>query len=577
MCIFNFNYGLVVEIVGWKKMNHLLFVRYHLLNMSDRYEELTETGEEHKIIVDPVGLISEIINNIADPRDIIRELISNAASKEVGAKKIKIRVYESDMGLAITVVDDGHGMNYTNDPKNPGKLDKFLNAAQGKQAGFESDEFGAKGFGTKLLYNAERVEVETWDGGENAYRVILNEPRKNILDAKKLSTPIVSKVSLAVLNIKEKGTSITVKGWGGITSITRDFKVERLERFLRYYTVIGYTKIEKRNESLPEFELQIGGQLKVLNAGFPYIISDSKGDAKTVDFGPITIEKKTTLGKVVRITLKGGVTTETGKFDLTEDRGGVWLSVNGIPYFKLATNRYSRKLNMTDDFVRFVVECDDVRLNLARSDFSYDETYDALEDALNEAFSQIKEDSKFLKFYENRYMERRISMQQRMNEKKEEFSSEDKKYVWHKNKMVMAKPESEYDTAALLWILEGMDVLPFAKFKTLQYPGYRGGIDMLVNIQEEPDKEEKICAYAELERFFSNLIKHKHDIGQMTLAFCWKADPSKVNLGKLVQTKKPYKYVYNRGDISIPVFEISSFPEIFVGTKKEAKDNYESI
>ncbi|MBM3911141.1 MAG: sensor histidine kinase [Thaumarchaeota archaeon] len=543
--------------------------------MPDRID-FTETGEEHKMIVDPVGLISEIINNIADPRDIIRELISNAASKEVGAKKVKILVYESEKGLAITVDDDGRGMNYTNDPKNPGRLDKFLNAAQATQAGFESDEFGAKGFGAKLLYNAERVEVETWDGGENGYRVILNEPRMSILDQKILCKPLVSKVSPALLDRKGKGTSIIVKGWAGNTAIPKDFKLDRLERYLRYYTVVGYTKLQKRNESLPEFELQIGAQLKPLKAGFPYIVSGNQDDTKTVDFGPIEIEKKTTLGKPVKITLRGGVTTETGKFDLTEDRGGVWLSMNGIPYFKLPTNKFSRKLNMTDDFARFVVECNDVRLNLARSDFSSDETYDALEDALNEAFLQIKEDPKFQKFYLNRHLELRISMQEKMNKKKEEFSSEDKKYVWYKNKLVIAEPESEYDTAALLWILEGMGALPFAKFKTLQYPGYREGIDMLVNIQEERDQEEKICAYAELERLFSNLIKHKHDIGQMSLAFCWKADSSKVTQGKLESTKKPYRFVYNFGGMSIPVFEISSFPGIFSGTKREAENHFES-
>jgi hypothetical protein len=222
--------------------------------------------------------------------------------------------------------------------------------------------------------------------------------------------------------------------------------------------------------------------------------------------------------------------------------------------------------------VRFVAECDDVRLNLARSDFSYDEVYEAFEDALDEAFSQVKADPKFQKFYQNKYRELRISLQEKMNKKKEEFQSEDKRYVWHNGKMVMAEPESEYDTAALLWILEGMNALPFTKFKTLQYPGYREGIDVLVNIQEEADKEEKICAYAELEKIFSNLIKHQHDIGQMTLAFCWKVDPGKFALGKLDKTKKPYKHVYNFGDISIPVFELSQFPGIFVGTKKEAKE-----
>lgn len=75
--------------------------------------EVAEKTEEHKMIIDPVGFISEIINNVGDTRDIIRELISNAAAKEVGAKKVEIKVYESDKGLAITVSDDGKGMNYT--------------------------------------------------------------------------------------------------------------------------------------------------------------------------------------------------------------------------------------------------------------------------------------------------------------------------------------------------------------------------------------------------------------------------------------------------------------------------------
>jgi len=36
------------------------------------------------------------------------------------------------------------------------------------------------------------------------------------------------------------------------------------------------------------------------------------------------------------------------------------------------------------------------------------------------------------------------------------------------------------------------------------------GIDILVNYQEEEDKEEHVCAYAELERLFSSFIRHKH-------------------------------------------------------------------
>jgi hypothetical protein len=62
----------------------------------------------------------------------------------------------------------------------------------------------------------------------------------------------------------------------------------------------------------------------------------------------------------------------------------------------------------------------------------------------------------------------------------------------------------------------------------------------------------------------------------MTLAFCWKLDRGKINLGTINTTKKPYKHMYSFGDTTIPVFEISQFPGIFVGNKKEAKDHFEN-
>lgn len=46
-----------------------------------------------------------------------------------------------------------------------------------------------------------------------------------------------------------------------------------------------------------------------------------------------------------------------------------------------------------------------------------------------------------------------IQLQTKMNHKKREFLSEDKRYVWFKGKKLLAEPESEYDTVALLWIL----------------------------------------------------------------------------------------------------------------------------
>ena len=535
--------------------------------------EVTESVEEHKIIIDPVGFISEVINNIRDYRDIIRELISNAASKEIGAKRVEIKVYGSDKGLAITVSDDGRGMNYTKNNKIPGRLDKFLNAAQGKQAGFESDEFGAKGLGTKLLWNSDFVEIVTGDGEENVYRVILNEPYKTVVEGKKLFDPFVSTISANKYPFRQRGTSITVKGWAGLKNVPKDFKFPSIERYLRYFSVIGYTKMEKRDIEFPEFVVSFDGQQKSMKVGFPFILPDDQfKEPRTMSFNPVEVTRTTSSGKKVKILLKGGMTLDTSHHNLTEETGGVWLSVNGIPYFKLLKNKYARQLNLSDDFIRFVVECDDVNLNMSRSDFAYDEKYETFDDALHEAFDKIKADPKFHQFDIYRKRESKILTQDKMNKKKDEFSSEDKRYVWVNGKMILAEPESEYDTASVLWILEGMGKLPFTKFKTLQYAGYIEGIDMLIDFQEEEDKEKKVCIYAELEKSFSNIVKHKHDIGQMSLALCWEVDSGKVPVGKITKTLKPYKYSYSVGDITIPVFAISQFPEIFIGTKKEAQE-----
>lgn len=526
----------------------------------------------HRLKVDPVGVIAEILSNLADARDGIRELLSNSAAKQVHAKHINIKVYESDEGLAFTVEDDGCGMNYTGDGN--GRLDLFLNIAKSKQSGYGSDEFGAKGLGTILLYNSRQVKIQTWDGGKYSYRVTMQNPKGSILDDKKLLSPIVYQTLAEIDPLLKRGAKVSVLGWDDKNALPKEFIINKLERYLYYHTVVGYTlPTETRSTPLPEVHLSVRGESKTLKAGFPHILEDEHtDDLKTVIFGPVKIVKKTPKKKTVEIMLRGGVTTETSKFNLTDETGGVWLSVNGIPYFRLYTNKYAKKLGLTDDFIRFAVECADVRLNMGRSDFNKDDCYDAFEDALDDAFSQIKDDPRFQKFYAYRHKEIRIKIQQYMTKKKEEFLSPDKQFVWYKESQLIAEPESEYDVAALLWILEGLKGLPFEHFRTLQYPGYRKGIDLLVEIQEEPESEKQLCVYSELERFFSTFLKHKHDPRQMSLVICWKNDGLRGKPGSLEKTSKPYKFLYRISDTIIPVYEISSFPDIFVGTRREAKE-----
>src|SRR6266571_2951780 len=518
--------------------------------------------DKHKLIVEAVGVISEVISNIDDDRDVLRELLSNAAAREVKAQVINIRVYESEKGLSFTVEDDGVGMNYTKDGA-PGRLNKFLNVAQGKQAGYESDEFGAKGFGTKLLYNSREVTIETWDGGPFAYAAILNDPRRTVLEDKKLVDPIV-KVSPQYPGLK-RGTKITVKGWNDRDTVSKEWKLDELRDYFTYYTVAGYTR--SRETPLPRIILGVGGSKAEIKTGFPYLTRSEKADdIRTLIFGPLEKVKKTESGKTVKVILKGGVTVDTGKFGLTDWNGGVFISVNGIPYFQWGnTNKYARRLGLTDDFVRFVAECDQLRLDLSRSSISEDETLDAFEAALDEFFEDIRGNKGFEAFYSNKRKEFKVKLQQFMTEKKDEFLSGKKHFVWWNGRKLIAEPENEYDTAALLWMLEGAGGLPFAHFQTLQYAGSPKGIDLLIDLQEDKESQKQVFAYAEIERRFSNLIRHGHDLSQMSYVFCWEIDKSHVQFGKITPTKKSYKYSYTLSDDHVMVFELKSFPGITVG------------
>jgi len=528
---------------------------------------LSETTIPFERKIDPVGVLSEILANITDERQIIRELLSNSVAPSVKAKNIFIRVYESNKGLALTVKDDGVGMSFGAESK--GRLDRFLNIGQGKRSGAESDEFGEKGFGTKILYNAAEVEVVTWDGGPTAYKIVLLEPRKTLFVDKK-DVPVNPR-PFSPLPGMEKGTEITVKGWNDRATITKDFKQEELTNYLLYYTVAGYTR--PKPETFPQIVLALGGVEIIIRTGFPYIKTMDVGeDAKTVAIQPIIVEKTTKHGKPVKITVNGAITLDTGKYGLTENSGGVWYSLNGIPYFKLQKNRYSKMLGFSDDFVRFVVECDDLRLNMSRTDFFYDEEYDAFEEAVQEAFQQIRKSKQFETFYANTKNDVKVQLQQHMIAKQKDLLSPEKKFVWASNRKLMAEPESEYDTAALLWILEGAGLLPFAQFRTLQYPGYSKGLDMIVELQEDKDSKLEMFAYAELERKFPNLIKHGHEAAQMTFAFCWDIDKSHVQVGTIEQNpKKSYKYSYTISGNHITVFELKTMPGIFCGTDAEAK------
>jgi hypothetical protein len=534
---------------------------------------------EHRMVVDPVGVVAEVIGSVSDPRDVIREMLSNSAAREVGATAISLSIYGHEKGLSFTVQDDGCGMDYTDDPKHPGRLDRFLNVAQGRQAGFSSDEFGYKGLGTILLFNSRRVVVETSPDSTRVYRVTIEDPKKSIEIDKVLPAPRVHKLRPEdVPELKGTGTRVTAYGYGGWQKLTGDFDPKNLYRYLQYWTVAGYTRDRPKDHPLPPIHLIADGKSTEVPIGFPYIgfFEPDKevtvsSDGKVVAFGPKEFSASASSGRTVRISLKGSVTVDTGRYNLTDTTGGVRFSQNGIPYLDVNDyNVYGRIINLTPDWFRFVVESTDVKLNLSRSDFSHDELYDAFSEALDAGFRWVRETKEFQNFYANYRHKLSEDLQKFMNQKKEEFQSPTTQFVWLEKELLHAVPDSEWDTSAILWKLEGKGKTPFATFRTLQYAGRAKGVDLLVDFQEATDSELLHCVYVEIERYFSNFLKHRHDAKQMRCVVCWKVDGLRGAPGKLEQSPLKWKWHYHIGETVLPVYEIQNFPGIRIASRTGA-------
>ncbi len=119
-------------------------------------------GQEVDPLISEISVMKQLIKERIKPLDLLRELLSNAGAKEVGATEIRINYYVNQHGHVFEVADDGCGMDYTGQKTAPGRLDRFLALGLSATIGQKSDEFSWKGLGSKLAYQSQRVEIETY-------------------------------------------------------------------------------------------------------------------------------------------------------------------------------------------------------------------------------------------------------------------------------------------------------------------------------------------------------------------------------------------------------------------------------
>lgn len=525
---------------------------------------------ETPISIEEISIIRQVIENRKHPLDMVREQISNICAKEVGAQNIQISYYvDPQYGASFIFEDDGCGMNYSGDLKQPGRLDRFINLGFSAISGFKGDEFSWKGLGSKLAFNCRRLEIETWTKEEEGYRVIIDDPYEKL---KRRERPKAQIFKLPPEMFKRKGTILKVLGYeDGKTD--RNYSFDNIKNYLVHRTLLGCT----RPRNLPRCVLNVLGRTEEVPTGYPFIKKQNPDEWWTVTIDP-PIEKVETCsdGTEVKVVLKGGFTTETSKYNITpRNRNvGLILSVKGIPYFELDYYEFRGNLNPIRKMCNMVAECDELFeiMDLARGDYRReDEKAEAFEKALKKAVQEFTTRQEYKLYLEKARKEELKRQSEMLEDRKKNLRSKRQKYVYitGMNEPIHKEPENEMDTLAVLWKLEGMKKLPFFCFRSLDHTSARkGGIDIIADIQEEETGEMKRLVSMEVEHEFENFERHKHHPAQTSYVLCWKVSDPDI-LEKAVERYKYFKRI--NGHI-LQIFVISEFPGVRIDVLEKTEN-----
>jgi hypothetical protein len=366
-----------------------------------------------------------------------------------------------------------------------------------------------------------------------------------------------------------QGTTINIYGYDGGKY---NYGFEELKNYLYLNTAVGLTK---KMENLPGIKLKVNHQEEYLPIGFKFV-TEQPGSWRTVIISPhiVKTEKvKTEEGKEidVEVTLKGGFTLDTGLFGLSPKRynTGLRLSIKGIPYFQLHLYDYKgNKFNQYKDLCSFIVECDalEPKLNMDRSNISNQFGDDLIVKTFRKltakCFDDFAESNGYKDFEQKRRNEDEKSKATALRDRQSALSHKDQEYVCIMNgediKVIHKVPDCEHDTLALFWKLESNQILPFAKFVTLEHTA-QAGIDVIATYQIDEQSTMNQFVSIEFEFAFSNFIKHGHNPKQTSMIICWEVDKPKE-----LQKINEYFYRYNIDGLSIPVYEIKNFSNILI-------------
>lgn len=544
--------------------------------------------EDLEVLYKEVALAKTLIKERKSRFDLVRELISNSAAKEVGASEIRISYFMSPEGHSFMVEDNGCGMGVSNDFRNPDRLDKFFGLGLSEIAGLKSDEFGFKGLGSKLAYQSRRLEVETYAGGVEMNRVVVNEPWETIDQRNTMPNP----KRFADKPDEGQGTYTKVTVIGHPPYDTGEpYQKEALKNYLLHRTFVGFTR---DRENPPRIIFSYMGNEEELELGFPelkYLREEPKPDTVLLDV-PLISKKLAGKAKGVNVRIRGFYTWDEKRYGLQSGRynTGLIISVRGIPYLNLNMRELSKVLAITrpgEGKCCIVVECDELQevMNISRSDLVDDPITELFRNTLQKKIIDIEvanEQKRFFQFSKDK-SEKKTA--EDLDKVKIDLGNARQNYVVYKGEdgpvLLGVEPKSEGDVITLVLKLEILGGLPFYQFQSLHQE--KNGPDMIVHFRETEKGEAGRFIAIEMERVFTNYQLHGHPPDQHMKVLCWDLGKSpKVRIADVPDI--PYKKkAYPEYEVDgvkrseeVWVYLVKHMPNIEVVMRKDL-ENYTNL
>src|SRR5713226_2958425 len=204
-------------------------------------------------------------------------------------------------------------MGYTGDIQNPGRLDRFLNLGLSSIVGLKSDEFGFKGMGSKLAYQSRRVEIETWSGSGDIFKVEINDPWNTLTQQLKKPNPRITRWPAG--SGAKKGTTIRVFGHPPYS--TPPFSFDDLYYYVKHRTFAGFT-LER--PGAPKIVLKALGRQEEIPVGFSVLENLKTGPREGTVFVKDLRIDKTLHGtnRIVSVLVKGLYTLDRKAYGLED-------------------------------------------------------------------------------------------------------------------------------------------------------------------------------------------------------------------------------------------------------------------